>query len=145
MSALPSELQGTISIDIHNNDAAVFAPATNYAMNFQTFTAEVVLPDGTKCEGLEVMPAEGKFGPKNSEPSKEKDGATGKLLRPYGATINFQVSWKMIEPALAIQNVGAVLGAQRVWNNETFTFPTDAHLLVKTEEEDLAWKLDFVS
>lgn len=146
LEALPSDLKGTISLEIHDDDAFAVVTATNYALGYQDFTAEIVSKDGAAYDGIEVFPAEGAFGPKNSVPSKEKIPNTDRLMRPYGATVPFKLAWKKTAPQLNIQSTGAPLGPQRVWSNSsTANFPDDAYLLVKSEEEDMAWKVDFTA
>ena len=129
-----------------DDDAFAVVTATNYALGYQDFTAEIVSKDGAAYDGIEVFPAEGAFGPKNSVPSKEKIPNTDRLMRPYGATVPFKLAWKKTAPQLNIQSTGAPLGPQRVWSNSsTANFPDDAYLLVKSEEEDMAWKVDFTA
>ena len=145
LAAVPSNIEGTLSMDVHDFDASASAQATNYAIGYAPFTAKVVKADGTECDGVAVFPAEGKFGPKNSEPSKEKVPGSDRLMRPYGATIRFTTGWTVTEPQLNIQTTGAPLGYQRVWSNSTLSnFPDDAYLVVDIiDEEQYAWKLDF--
>ena len=78
--------------------------------------------NGEPCEGIEVTPSEGCFGPQFSEPKKERNPITKVVLRPYGDKVKFEVKWAKYNPPTYASGVTA--GPQRTWNAD-HPFPSD--------------------
>merc|ERR1712224_692979 len=115
-----------------DDDAQPLVSATNEEMGYVEFKARVCRADGTPCEGVLVTPDSGCFGPRGSEPNKEKNPITNVVVRPHGETVTFGLRHILKPPAQNLQNVGATLGPQRVWK-EAGDFPSDAYLVVEIE------------
>jgi len=100
----------------------------------------VVGSNGQPCEGIEVTPSEGSFGPQFSEPKKDRNPITGIVLRPYGDKVDFKVKWAKYTPQLYAS--GKNEGPQRIWKAD-HPFPSDAYLWISVEGEELAFKVNF--